>query len=78
MIKLTKEQQSKLKTVGRKASHPDCGKANIALDDMVDKIRMENPSAFLSPEDLSKRVFMIRPESNILGSFMFDSIKEIE
>ena len=75
MINLTKEQQSRLKLVGRKPSHPDCGKPNPALDDMIDTLRIENPSAFLSPEQLSERVFMIAPMSNIkYKSHFYDSI----
>ena len=77
MIKLTPEQRNRLKAVGRKATHPDCGKENAALDALLDQIRMENPSAFLAPEDLSKRVFMIAPKGNIKGGFIFNSIQDV-
>jgi hypothetical protein len=77
MIKLTPEQRSRLRAVGRKPNHPDCGKENIALDELLDKLRMETPSAFLAPEELSKRIFMICPTGNVKGGFMFTSIQEI-
>ena len=78
MIVLTKEQRERLKTVGRKPNHPDCGKPNIALDEMIDKLRIENPSAFLSPEQLSGRVFLLKPNSAVKGSFLYYTEEEIE
>ena len=80
MNKLTKEQQNRLKAVGRKADHPDCGKPNTALDDLLDQLRMETPSAFLKEEELRYRVFMIKPKDNktLCRGFNFNSIKEVQ
>jgi len=80
MNKLTKEQQNRIKAVGRKAGHPDCGKENEPLNAVLDQIRMENPSAFLNPEDLKNRVFMIKPKDDklVCRGYNFNSIKEIQ
>jgi len=80
MTKLTKEQQNRLKAVGRKADHPDCGKPNPALEDLIDHLRMETPSAFLKEEELRYRVFMIRPKNDKTPcrGFNFNSIKEVQ
>lgn len=58
----TKAQRDLLRTVGRKPNHPDLGKANPQLDQMIQKIRFENPNAFLKDSDLSDRVFMDEPK----------------
>ena len=80
MNKLTKEQQNRLKNVGRKATHSDCGKENKELDDLLDHLRMETPSAFLKEEELRYRVFMIKPKSDKVPcrGFNFNSIKEVQ
>jgi len=61
----TKAQQDLLKSVSRKASHPDFGKANPQLDDIILKLRKENPKAFLRDVDLQERVFIHQPASAI-------------
>jgi len=80
MTYLTKDQQNRLKAVGRKADHPDCGKPNTALDDLLDQLRMETPLAFLKEEELRYRVFMIKPKDNktLCRGFNFNSIKEVQ
>jgi hypothetical protein len=61
----TKEQKDLLKSVARKASHPEFGKANPQLDDMILKLRKENPHAFLRDVDMQERVFIHEPVSNV-------------
>ena len=45
MIKLTQKQQDLLKSVGRNPKDPDFGKPNPALNQMVSRVRNENPNA---------------------------------
>jgi hypothetical protein len=61
----TKSQQDLLKSVARKASHPEFGKVNPQLDDMILKLQKENPKAFLRDVDLQERVFIHQPASAV-------------
>jgi hypothetical protein len=61
----TKEQKDLLKSVARKANHPEFGKVNPQLDDIILKLRKDNPQAFLRDVDLQERVFIHQPVSNV-------------
>ena len=61
----TKPQQDLLKSVGRKPYTPDLGTPNPKLDDVILKLRRDNPRAFLRDEDLMDRVFINQPVSGI-------------
>ena len=61
----TKTQQDLLKSVGRKTNHPDFGKPNPNLDEMILKLRKDNPQAFLRDVDLMERVFIHQPASAV-------------
>ena len=77
MISLTKQQQDLLKSVGRKANHPEIGKPNEQLDAVIEKIKRDNPRAFLRDVDLQERVFIHEPASNTrLKGFIKPYIKE--
>jgi hypothetical protein len=65
MIKLTKQQQDLLKSVGRKPKHPDMGLSNEPLDNLVEQLKMENPNAFLKDYELRDRVFYNEPMNSI-------------
>jgi hypothetical protein len=78
MIKLTQEQQNKIKAVGRDKNHPDFGKPNPALDAIIHKLKDQNPSAFLEPEDLIHRIFMVKPKSGFhYKGFVYHDIAEV-
>jgi hypothetical protein len=57
----TKSQRDLLKSVGRKSNHPDFGKPNPQLDDVILQLQRENPQAFLKDSDLADRIFMDQP-----------------
>lgn len=77
MISLTKQQQDLLKSVGRKANHPEIGKLNPQLDAVIEKIKKDNPQAFLRDVDLQERTFLHEPASNTrLKAFVKPYIKE--
>jgi hypothetical protein len=61
----TSSQQDLLKSVGRSPSHPDFGTPNPQLDEVILKLRKNNPQAFLRFADLQERVFVNKPVSNI-------------
>jgi hypothetical protein len=61
----TKSQKDLLKSVGRNLNHPNFGKANPELDEVILKLRRDNPNAFLKDSDLRDRVFVNQPVSNI-------------
>ena len=65
MIKLTKQQQELLKSVGRRPKNPDLGLSNEPLDNLVEQLKMENPNAFLKDYELRDRVFYNQPKNNI-------------
>jgi hypothetical protein len=60
----TKSQRDLLKSVGRKNGHPDFGKPNPHLDEVILQLQRENPQAFLNESDLYDRVFMDQPINN--------------
>jgi hypothetical protein len=79
MIKLSKEQQNRLKAVGRKADHPNCGQPNLNRDLEIEKIKGESPHAFLNGNDLYDRFFFIKPKTiNEYAGYMYENIGEIE
>jgi len=61
----TKSQQDLLKSVGRSPNHPDIGTPNRALEDVIDRLRRDNPIAFLRDVDLQERFFHHQPVSRI-------------
>ena len=63
MNKLTQKQQDLLKLVGRTKAHPNFGKPNEALDNLVEQLKMENPNAFLRDFELRDRIFYNEPVS---------------
>ena len=69
----TKSQRDLLKSVGRKSNHPDFGKANPQLDEVILQLQRENPQAFLRDSELDRRVFMDQPanENVMYGGFIY-------
>jgi len=61
----TQSQIDLLKSVGRNANHPNLGTPNPQLDEVIHKLRRDNPMAFLRDVDLQERVFIHQPVSNI-------------
>jgi hypothetical protein len=61
----TQSQQDLLKSVGRKPFHPNLGEPNPQLDEVIHKLRKDNPMAFLRDVDLQERVFYHQPVSRI-------------
>ena len=61
----TQSQQDLLKSVGRNANHPNLGESNPQLDEVIHKLRKDNPMAFLRDVDLQERVFYHQPLSRI-------------
>ena len=59
----TKSQQDLLKSVGRTPRHPKFGALNIDLDEVILKLKRDNPKAFLTDSDRYERVFMNEPAS---------------
>lgn len=59
----TKSQQDLLKSVGRTPRHPNFGKANPELDEVILKLQRDNAKAFLTDSDRYKRVFMNEPKN---------------
>lgn len=59
---LTKSQKELLKSVGRTKNHPDFGKPNPQLDQVILKLKLDNPHAFLMDTDLDDRVFLDEPK----------------
>lgn len=62
---LSDKEKSMLKSVARPALHPDFGKTNFKLDDLTKSIKLLNPSAFLTNEELKERRFFHKPSINI-------------
>lgn len=50
---LSDQERNMLKSVARAAGHPELGKTNYRLDDMVKGIKLLNPKAFLQADDLA-------------------------
>jgi hypothetical protein len=61
----TQSQVDLLKSVGRNANHPKIGTPNPQLDEVIHKLRKDNPMAFLRDADLQERVFYHQPLSRI-------------
>jgi plasmid stabilization system protein ParE len=61
----TQSQIDLLKSVGRNANHPKIGTPNPQLDEVIHKLRKDNPMAFLRDVDLQERVFIHQPVSSI-------------
>jgi hypothetical protein len=73
----TKSQIDLLKSVGRNANHPELGMPNPQLDEVILKLRRDNPSAFLWDLDLMNRVFVNQPVSNIqLKGYIYSLLED--
>jgi hypothetical protein len=73
----TKPQQDLLRSVGRKPDTPDLGKPNPQLDEVILKLRRDNPRAFLRDEDLMDRVFVNQPVSGIrLKGYIYSLLED--
>jgi hypothetical protein len=73
----TKSQQDLLRSVGRKPDTPDLGTPNPQLDEVILKLRRDNPRAFLRDDDLMDRVFINQPVSNIrLKGYIYSLLEE--
>jgi len=79
MIKLTKDQQNQLKQYGRTDKmDPVYGTPNPDLDACIEKLQRQNPDAFLKPQDLIHRVFMVKPKNVFSYSgYVYGDIKEV-
>lgn len=62
---LTDQQKARLRKVARSPYHPDLGKENPKLDDVIETLKQESPKAFLFESDLPLRRFFHKPVSVI-------------
>ena len=62
---LTEQQKARLRKVARSPYHPDLGKENPKLDDVIETLKQESPKAFLFESDLPLRRFFHKPVSVI-------------
>ena len=64
----TQRQVNQLKAAARSRyingkENPLFGKENLLLDEVINTIKEENPQSFLTPSELSKRVFFHKPKN---------------
>ena len=62
---LTEQQRAMLRKVARSPYHPELGKENFKLDDVIETLKQESPKAFLFESDLPLRRFFHTPVSVI-------------
>jgi len=62
---LTEEQQQRLKSVSRGQNHIMFGVMNQELDDVIDDVMRQNPSAYWAKHELGQRRFYNEPRSAI-------------
>ena len=62
---LTEQQRAMLRKVARSPYHPELGKENFKLDDVIETLKQESPKAFLFESDLPLRRFFHKPVSVI-------------
>ena len=59
---LSEQEQTMLRLAARRVDHPDFGKPNKKLEDIIKGITLLNPSAFLlTKKDLANRRFFHKP-----------------
>jgi len=62
---LTEQQKARLRKVARSPYHPDLGKENAMLLNVLNELSEETPKAFLKESELSERRFFHKPVSVI-------------
>ena len=62
---LTEQQRASLRKVARKPYHPELGKENPRLEEVISTLKAESPESFLFDSDLPKRRFFHEPISVI-------------
>lgn len=62
---LTEQQRAMLRKVARSPYHPELGKENPKLDEVLATLRAESPESFLWESDLPSRRFFHKPLSAI-------------
>ena len=62
---LTEQQRAMLRKVARTPYHPELGKENPKLDEVLATLKSENPESFLWESDLPQRRFFHKPLSAI-------------
>lgn len=62
---LTEQQKTSLRKVARSPYHPDLGKENPKLDDVIQSLKIESPESFVWESDLPARRFFHAPKSVI-------------
>jgi hypothetical protein len=79
---LTEEQQEKLKSVSRGQNHIMFGVMNQDLDDAIEEVMRQNPSAYYAEHELKNRKFYHQPrqaleyKSFVIPCVRFATIKE--
>ena len=58
---LTEEQQQKLRSASRGKNHPLFGGLNYELDEIIEEVMKENPSAYYARHELKDRNFYHQP-----------------
>lgn len=62
---LTEQQRASLRKVARSPYHPELGKENIRLEEVIATLKVESPESFLFESDLPTRRFFHTPLSVI-------------
>lgn len=62
---LTEQQRAMLRKVARSPYHPELGKDNPKLDEVISTLKAESPKSFLWESDLPERRFFHKPVSVI-------------
>lgn len=62
---LTEQQRAMLRKVARSPYHPELGKENFKLDEVISTLKAESPKSFLWESDLPARRFFHAPKSVI-------------
>jgi len=61
---LSESEQTMLRLAARSVDHPDFGKTNKKLEDIIKGIKLLNPSAFVSTKkELANRRFFHKPDA---------------
>jgi hypothetical protein len=73
---LTEEQQQRLKSVSRGQNHIMFGVMNQELDDVIDDVMRQNPSAYYAKHELKDRNFYNEPRSSVeYNSFVIPCVR---
>ena len=62
---LTDQQRASLRKVARSPYHPELGKENNKLEEVIAILKIESPESFLFESDLPQRRFFHKPFSAI-------------